>query len=99
MNIVCLPESNGSTVFATGLLSQYDQKKSTSSASVGLAALGSMSLPIGQSADSLVKVSVKTIDDKEFYQRFFAAVTAILRDPHQGVWSVRQQCSHTSQNM
>lgn len=80
MNIVCLPEANGSTVFATGVLSTYALKMSSSSASVGLSALGSISLPIGQSADSLVKVSEETIDDKDFYRRFFAAVDTILSD-------------------
>ncbi|MEZ5501807.1 MAG: DUF2242 domain-containing protein [Halioglobus sp.] len=74
MNVVCLPETKGSTLYATGLLTTYALKKSTSSASVGLSALGSISLPIGQSADSLVKVSEETIDDKDFYKRFFTAV-------------------------
>jgi hypothetical protein len=84
MNIVCLPEVNGSTVFATGVLSTYALKMSSSSASVGLSALGSISLPIGQSADSLVKVSEETINDKEFYRRFFAAVDTILDDLNAG---------------
>lgn len=87
MNVVCVPESSGSTIFAAGVLSSYDLKKNSSSASVGLSALGSISLPIGQSVDSLVKVSEETIDDKGFYQRFFAAVDTVLegmevrRDP------------------
>lgn len=80
MNIVCLPETNGSTLFANGLLTGYEVKKSASAASVGVSALGSISLPIGQSADSLVKVSEETINDKDFYQRFFAAVGSILRE-------------------
>lgn len=80
MNVVCLPEATGSTVFATGVLSRYELKMSSSAASVGLSALGSISLPIGQSADSLVKVSEETIDDKDFYRRFFAAVDTILGD-------------------
>lgn len=78
MNIVCLGEVSGSTLYATGVLTKYALKKSTSSASVGLSALGSISLPIGQSADSLVKVSEETIDDKDFYKRFFSAVDIIL---------------------
>jgi hypothetical protein len=78
MTVVCVPERGGSTVFATGVLSTYDLKKNSSSASVGLSALGSISLPIGQSVDSLVKVSEQTIDDKEFYKRFFTAVETIL---------------------
>ncbi len=78
MNIVCLPENAGSTVFATGLLTTYALKKSSSSASVGVSAVGSISLPIGQSADSLVKVSEDTIEDTGFYQRFFGAVSNTL---------------------
>ncbi len=84
MNIVCLPETAGSTVFATGVLSTYALKMSSSSASVGLSALGSISLPIGQSADSLVKVSEETIDDQDFYRRFFAAVDNILGEMKAG---------------
>lgn len=80
MNVVCVPDINGSTVFANGVLSTYELKKSSSAASVGLSAVGSISLPIGQSADSLVKVSEETIGDTAFYNRFFAAVDRILGD-------------------
>ena len=80
MNVVCVPDATGSTVFAAGVLSTYALKMSSSSASVGVSALGTISLPIGQSADSLVKVSEETINDKEFYRRFFAAVDTILDD-------------------
>lgn len=80
MNVVCASDIQGSTVFASGVLSTYELKKSSSAASVGLSAVGSISLPIGQSADSLVKVSEETINDKEFYNRFFAAVDRILGD-------------------
>lgn len=84
MNVVCVPEVNGSTIFAAGVLSTYDLKKNSSSASVGLSALGSISLPIGQSVDSLVKVSEETIDDKDFYKRFFAAVDKVLGEMEAG---------------
>ncbi len=80
MQVVCAPDSNGSTLYATALLSTYDVKKTGASASVGVRALGSLSLPFGQSADSMVKVSDETIDDKSFYQRFFTAVDYILMD-------------------
>ena len=80
MNVVCVPDISGSTVFANGVLSTYELKKSSSAASVGVSAVGSISLPIGQSADSLVKVSEETIGDTAFYNRFFAAVERILGD-------------------
>lgn len=78
MNVVCLSDPEGSTIFANGLISTYDLKKAASSASIGVAVLGSVSLPIGQSVDSRVKVADETITDREFYRRFFASVEGRL---------------------
>ena len=80
MSVVCVPDPAGSSLYANGLLSTYDVKKSAASASVGVSALGSLSLPIGQSADSMVKISDETINDRGFYHRFFFAVDAVLVD-------------------
>lgn len=85
MNVVCVSESNGSTLYANAVLSTYDLKKSSSSASVGVSAVGSISLPFGRSADSLVKISEETIDDKKYYTRFFAAVDHILAEMEPGM--------------
>lgn len=74
MNIVCLSDSAGSTIYANGVNSTYDLKKASSSASVGVAVLGSVSLPIGQTVDSMVKVANETITDRVFYQKFFESV-------------------------
>ncbi len=74
MNIVCLPDSAGSTIYANGVNSTYDLKKASSSASVGVAILGTVSLPFGQTVDSMVKVANETITDRIFYQRFFESV-------------------------
>lgn len=81
MSVVCLPDATGSTIYANGLISKYDLKKSANAASVGVSVLGSISMPIGQSVDSMVKVSDETIRDRVFYKNFFAAVTAVLQDP------------------
>lgn len=80
MHVACVADSVGSTLYATGVLSTYDLKKSSNPASVGLAGVGSISLPIGQSADSLVKVSEETIGDNQFYRRFFAVVEFTLEE-------------------
>ena len=80
MNVVCIPDRKGSTLYTNGVLSTYDLKKSGNSASVGISAVGSISLPIGQSADSLVKIAEETIEDKAFYGRFFAAVGHVLKE-------------------
>ena len=80
MNVVCVADRKGSTLYANGVLSTYDLKKSGNSASVGISAVGSISLPFGQSADSLVKIAEETIEDKAFYGRFFAAVGHVLKE-------------------
>ena len=78
MNVVCVDEPDGSMVYANGLLSTYDVKRSSGSASVGVSAFGSISLPFGQSADSMVKTSDETILDREFYRRFFNVVHIVM---------------------
>lgn len=78
MNVVCADDPDGSMVYANGVLSTYDVKRSGASASVGVSALGSVSLPFGQSAESMVKTSDDTIREKEFYRRFFTAVKVVM---------------------
>lgn len=79
MTVVCLPDPDGgSTLYANGLRSTYDLKKSATPASIGVSVIGSVSLPIGQSADSMVKTLDETITEREFYRKFFTAVESIL---------------------
>ncbi len=51
---------------------RYALKKSPNSATVGVAAFGSLSIPLAASDDSLVKVASETIPAGPFYDRFFA---------------------------
>lgn len=74
MNVVCIPRGEGATIFANAVQALYSVKKSAQSASVGVPVLGSISVPLAGSKDSLVKVGDATVSDKEFYQRFFAVV-------------------------
>lgn len=68
--ITCKATSGGSTVFATAVETTYELKKT--SGSTGLSISGtSFSMPWSKSADSLVKVAGITIDDNDFYSRFF----------------------------
>ncbi len=79
MTITCLPNADGSsTMYANGLRSAYELKKSSTSASVGVSVFGSLSVPIGQSADSMVKTTDETITDPVFYRNFFVSVGKIL---------------------
>ncbi|MBR7801016.1 DUF2242 domain-containing protein [Undibacterium fentianense] len=82
-NIVCAPNSKGSnstTIFANAVRDRYSLKKNSSSASLGVGGIGSISLPIGASNDSMVKVASETISDAKLYSRFYDLVERYLDD-------------------
>jgi len=74
MSVVCAPRGDDAIIFANGLQTVYAVKKNLQAASVGLSALGTISLPVGGTTDSMVKVGDETVTDRDFYQRFFAVV-------------------------
>jgi hypothetical protein len=80
-NIVCVPEFAGSehaTVFVNAVQDRYALKKTNTAAGVGVSVLGSVSLPLPGSDDSLVKVASETIVSGEFYDRWFALLERYL---------------------
>lgn len=80
-NVVCAPDSNGdrsSTMFANALQDRYALKKVNNSASLGVGVLGSVSMPIGSTDDSMVKVASETVSASKFYERYFALVESFL---------------------
>ncbi|MFJ4343994.1 DUF2242 domain-containing protein [Pseudomonas sp. NPDC089401] len=83
-NVTCAPDVNDdqrSTMFANALQDRYSLKKSNSSASLGVGVLGSVSMPIGSSDDSMVKVASETVTAAQFYDRYFALVESYLPKP------------------
>ncbi|MEP7299548.1 MAG: DUF2242 domain-containing protein [Burkholderiales bacterium] len=79
--VVCAPEVKGAAktlAFVSALQDRYALKKSNNSASVGVGAIGSLSLPFTSSDDSLVKVASETITAPAFYDRYFKLVTRYL---------------------
>ena len=82
-NVVCAANSIGSnstTVFANAIRDRYSLKKSSNNASLGVGALGSVTLPFGASDDSLVKVASETISNERLYDRFFGLIERYLDD-------------------
>ncbi|QBF27773.1 DUF2242 domain-containing protein [Pseudomonas tructae] len=80
-NVVCARDSGDeqrSTMFANALQDRYALKKSNTSASLGVGVLGSVSMPIGSSDDSMVKVASETVTSAKFYERYFALVESFL---------------------
>jgi hypothetical protein len=82
-HVVCAPDGTGgkvATAYVNALQDRYALKKSPNSASVGLAAIGSLSIPFTASDDSMVKVASETIPAGPFYDRFFALMQRFLRE-------------------
>lgn len=80
-NLVCAEEGGAghrATMFANALQDRYALKKTNNSASLGVGVLGSVSMPIGSSDDSMVKVASETVSAAKFYERFFALVELFL---------------------
>lgn len=80
-SVVCAEDgsaSHNATMFANALQDRYALKKTNNSASVGVGVLGSVSMPIGSSDDSMVKVASETVSSAKFYERFFALVELFL---------------------
>ena len=86
-NVTCAPDVSDeqrSTMFANALQDRYALKKSNTSASLGVGVLGSVSMPIGSSDDSMVKVASETVTAAQFYDRYFALVESYLPKPKPG---------------
>ena len=80
-NVVCADDGGAahhSTMFANALQDRYALKKVNNSASLGVGVLGSVSMPIGSTDDSMVKVASETVSSAQFYDRFFSLVEVFL---------------------
>ncbi|QXI17619.1 DUF2242 domain-containing protein [Pseudomonas hamedanensis] len=80
-NVVCADDGSSghhATMFANALQDRYALKKTNNSASLGVGVLGSVSMPIGSSDDSMVKVASETVTSQKFYERFFTLVELFL---------------------
>lgn len=81
--VVCVPDGKGAAVSTAYVSAQQDRyviKRSANSASVGVGAIGSISVPLSSSQDSLVKVASETIPAGEFYDRFFTLMQKMLKE-------------------
>jgi|JRYF01.1.fsa_nt_gb hypothetical protein len=84
LQVTCVPDDaadRAASAYVTAWEDQYVVKKSTSSSSLGVSAIGSISLPMGSSEDSLVKVGVQTVRAPAFYDRFHRLIAQLLPPP------------------
>lgn len=79
-HIVCAAEGERTaTMYVSAQQDKYVLKKNANSASLGVSAIGSISVPVGSTEDSLVKVASETVPAGVFYDRFFALVQRQLK--------------------
>jgi len=79
-HIVCAREGERTaTLFVSAQQDRYVLKKNPNAASIGVSALGSISVPLGATEDSLVKVASETIPAGSFYDRLFALVQRLVK--------------------
>ena len=80
-HVVCAADGKGgkkSIAFVNALQDRYALKKSNNSASLGVGAIGSLSLPFSSSDDSLVRVASETVTAASFYERYFVLLQRFL---------------------
>jgi len=89
INVACAKEGYAgkrTIAFVSAVQERYALKKSNNSASLGVGAFGSVSVPFTGSDESLVKVGSATIANAAFYDRFFVLVERYLAgDPGQRI--------------
>ncbi|TWI01856.1 uncharacterized protein DUF2242 [Luteimonas cucumeris] len=79
VRITCVPQGGDQAiVFANAVQDRYALMTTSNSASVGVSMLGSVSLPVGSSGANLVRVASNTVQNVDFYKRFFERVKYYL---------------------
>lgn len=79
LRVSCVAQGDSQAwVFVSAVQDRYALKKSPTSASVGVGVLGSVSLPVGSSNDSMVRVASVTVQDAGFYKNFFERMNQYL---------------------
>jgi len=85
--VVCVPEGNSgrlSTAYVSAQQDRYAVKRVASNTSLGVGALGSISVPLSSSEEALVKVGSETIPAGQFYDRYFSLMGRLLSDLREG---------------
>ena len=81
IRVVCVPEAaNGriSLSFVTAVQDRFTLKRVSNSASLGVGAIGSVSVPMTAGSEAMIKVGSETIAADGFYDSFFDLVRRYL---------------------
>jgi hypothetical protein len=77
ITLVCMPDPKGSVIYASALQTRYEMKTSAQSSGVSVAGIGSISLPLSEGSEALIKVGEETVTDPDFYARFFGLLETL----------------------
>jgi hypothetical protein len=77
ITLFCLPDGDGSVVYANAVQTRYELKTSPKTSGVSVAGLGSISLPWSEGKEALIKVAEETVTDPAFYSRFFELLKSL----------------------
>lgn len=83
IRVVCVPDGERGSLtlgFVTALQDSYTVKKASNSASLGVPAIGSFSLPFSSGSESLIKVGSQTVNAPQFYDSFFDILKRYLQE-------------------
>lgn len=81
IRVVCAAESGDGALsvgFVSAVQDSFALRKASNSASVGVSALGSLSLPFSAGHDAMIKVGSETIQSERFYESFFELMRRYL---------------------
>lgn len=81
IRVVCVPEAASGHIslgFVTAVQDRFTLKKVSNSASLGVGAIGSVSLPMAAGSEAMIKVGSETIAAAGFYDSFFDLVHRFL---------------------
>ena len=81
IRVVCVPEAASGHIslgFVTAVQDRFTLKKVSNSASLGVGAIGSVSLPMTAGSEAMIKVGSETIAEAAFYDSFFDLVRRFL---------------------
>jgi hypothetical protein len=82
MQVTCVDKPGdkpAGVAYVTAWQDHFVTRKNANAASLGVNAVGSISLPLTAAEDSLVKVGVEMVADPRFYERFHALVGSLLQ--------------------
>lgn len=82
VQVTCVDKAGGNSAgvaYVTAWQDHFVTRKNANAASLGVNAVGSISVPLTAAEDTLVKVGVDMVSDAQFYDRFHALVGTMLQ--------------------